>query len=109
MNTGASVAAVLDPPEHWKSALERVAKLGDDASAMKGLQSIGLSVEAGSAQTVDVYIEVANPRAGRPRRRPHQGLGRIATGLRGTAMDGGAAVGTGASSWQHHRGDARPV
>ena len=62
VNTGASVAAVLDPPEHWKSALERVAKLGDGASAMKGLQSIGLSVEAGSAQTVDVYIEVANPR-----------------------------------------------
>jgi len=60
VNAGASVAAVLDPPDHWKSALERVAKLGDEASAIQGLQSIGLSVESGSAQTVDVYIDVAD-------------------------------------------------
>ena len=58
VNAGASVAAALDPPEHWKSALERVAKLGDEASAMQGLQSIGLSVESGSARTVVVYIVV---------------------------------------------------
>jgi hypothetical protein len=60
VNAGASVAAVLDPPQHWKSALERVAKLGDEASAMQGLQSIALSVESGSAQTVDVYIDVTD-------------------------------------------------
>jgi len=60
VNAGASVAAVLDPPEHWKSALERVAKLGDQASAMQGLQSIALSVESGSVQTVDVYIDVTD-------------------------------------------------
>jgi len=58
--TGASVAAVFDPPEHWKSALERVAKLGNEASAIEGLQSIALSVESGSAQTVDVYIDIAD-------------------------------------------------
>jgi hypothetical protein len=58
VNARASVAAALDPPEHWKSALERVAKLGDEASAMQGLQSIGLSVASGSARTVDVYIDV---------------------------------------------------
>ena len=57
---GASVAAVFDPPEHWKSALERVAKLGHEASAMQGLQSIALSIESGSAQTVNVYIDVAD-------------------------------------------------
>jgi len=60
VNAGASVAAVLDPPEHWKSALERVAKLGDEASAMQGVQSMALSVESGSAQTVDVYIDVTD-------------------------------------------------
>ena len=60
VTAGASVAAVLDPPEHWKSALERVAKLGDQASAIQGLQSIALSVPSGSEQTVDVYIDVAN-------------------------------------------------
>jgi hypothetical protein len=59
-NSGASVAAVLDPPEHWKSALERVAKLGDEASAMQGLQAVALSVPAGSAHTVDVYIDVTD-------------------------------------------------
>ena len=61
VNAGASVAAVIDPPEHWKSALERVAKLGEQASAMQGLQSIALSVASGSAQTVDVYIDVTDP------------------------------------------------
>jgi hypothetical protein len=60
VNAGASVAAVLDPPEHWKSALERVAKLGDEASAMQGVQSMALSVGSGSAQTVDVYIDVTD-------------------------------------------------
>jgi hypothetical protein len=51
---------VFDPPEHWKSALERVAKLGSEVSALQGLQSIALSVESGSTQTVDVYIDVAD-------------------------------------------------
>jgi len=60
VNAGASVAAVLDPPEHWKSALERVAKLGHQASALQGLQSIALSVPSGSEQTVDLYVDVAN-------------------------------------------------
>ena len=60
VNAGASVAAVLDPPEHWKSALERVAKLGDEASALQGLQSIALSVPSGSEQTVNLYVDVTN-------------------------------------------------
>jgi hypothetical protein len=59
-NSGASVAAVLDPPEHWKSALERVAKFGEQGSVIQGLQGIALSVPAGSAQTVDVYIDVTD-------------------------------------------------
>ena len=58
VSAGAGIAAVLDPPEHWKSGLERVAKLGNEASTVEGLQSMALSVEAGSAQTVRVYIEV---------------------------------------------------
>jgi hypothetical protein len=58
---GTSVAAVFEPPEHWKSALERVAKLGHEASAMQGLQSIALSIESGSAQRVNVYIDVTDP------------------------------------------------
>ncbi|MBW2225103.1 MAG: hypothetical protein JRF54_12990, partial [Deltaproteobacteria bacterium] len=53
-----SVAAALEPPKHWKAALERVATLGDQASAMQGLRSIGLSVQSGSTQTLVVYIDV---------------------------------------------------
>jgi hypothetical protein len=60
LNAGTSIAAVLEPPEHWKSALERVAKLGNEASAIEGLQSIALSVESGAAQTIDVYIGVTD-------------------------------------------------
>ncbi|MBW2377787.1 MAG: hypothetical protein JRF55_17720, partial [Deltaproteobacteria bacterium] len=92
---GASVAAVFDPPEHWKSALERVAKLGHEASAMQGLQSIALSIESGSAQTVNVYIDVADARRGAsgPGRHPHQSLGRRAAGLRGTTLGPRAAIG----------------
>lgn len=60
VSAGASIAVVLDPPEHWKSALERVAKLGQEASAMEGVQAVALSVASGSRQTVDVYIDVAD-------------------------------------------------
>jgi hypothetical protein len=60
VNARSSIAAVLYPPEHWKSALERVAKLGDEASPLKGAQTIALSVKSGSTQTVDVYIDVAD-------------------------------------------------
>jgi len=59
VNADASVAAVLDPPEHWKSALERVAKLGHQASAVQGLQRIALSVPTGSTHSVELYIDIA--------------------------------------------------
>lgn len=60
VSSGACIAAVLDPPTHWRSALERVAELGDGASAIEGVESIAFTVPAGSAQTVDVYIEVTD-------------------------------------------------
>jgi len=60
VSPGTSVAAVLEPPEHWKSALERVAKLGDEASPLAGAQTIALSVEAGSTRTIDLYIETTD-------------------------------------------------
>jgi hypothetical protein len=54
------IAAVLEPPPHWKSALERIAELGDGASAVEGVQGIAFAVQAGSTQTVDVYIDVTD-------------------------------------------------
>jgi hypothetical protein len=60
VSAGTSIAAILYPPEHWKSALERVAKLGEAASPLKGAQTIALSVASGSEQTVDLYIDIAD-------------------------------------------------
>lgn len=58
LSAGACIAAVLDPPTHWKSALERIAELGDGTSALKGVESIALAVQSGSANDVEVYIDV---------------------------------------------------
>jgi len=57
---GACIAAVFDPPKHWKAALERVADVGDGASAMEGVQGIALAVESGSEQTIKFHIEIAD-------------------------------------------------
>ena len=56
----ASIAAVFDPPSRWRSALERITTLGDDASALQGVETIGLSVKVGSTQAVEVYVDVAD-------------------------------------------------
>lgn len=61
VSRGASIAAVIDPPEHWRSALERITTVGTEVSALRGVEAIGLSVKTGSAQTVKVYVEVAAP------------------------------------------------
>ena len=58
VSRGASIAAALDPPEHWRSALERVATLGEETSFLDGLEAIGASVQAGSRHTLGVYIDV---------------------------------------------------
>ncbi len=61
LSRGAGIAAAFDPPSHWRSALERIAKLGDEASALDGLEALGASVQVGSQHTVRVYIDVASP------------------------------------------------
>lgn len=60
MGVGTAMSALLDPPQNWKSALERIAMLGNEASAMEGVQAIALSVRPNGNQNVDVYIEVAD-------------------------------------------------
>ncbi len=60
VSEGASIAAVLDPPPHWKSALERITTLEDEAPALQGLETMALSVKRGSAQTVEVYVEIVD-------------------------------------------------
>ena len=55
----AAVAAVVDPPDHWKAALERISAFDDEASALRGLSAIGLSMRPGKSQTAEVYVETA--------------------------------------------------
>jgi len=61
VSAGTGIAAIVTPPAHWKSALQREAKLGDEASALAGLQTVAVSVESGSAQMADLYIDVVDP------------------------------------------------
>ena len=60
LSRGSSISAILDPPEHWMSALERVTKPSDGPSALEGAQTIGLFVESGSAGTATLSIEVGS-------------------------------------------------
>jgi len=60
LSRGSSISAILEPPDHWMSALERVAKRSDGPSALEGAQTIGLFVESGSAGTVTLSIDVGS-------------------------------------------------
>jgi len=60
LSTGSSVSAILEPPDHWMSALERVTQRSDGPSALEGAQTIGLFVESGSAGTVTLSIDVSS-------------------------------------------------
>jgi hypothetical protein len=62
VSMGAGIVAILDPPVHWKSALQRVMKLGSEPSAIEGAQTVAVSVEAGSAQTLELHIVVIDER-----------------------------------------------
>ena len=59
LTRGSSVSAILEPPGHWMSALERVLKRLGGPSALEGAQTIGLFVESGSAATVTLSIDVS--------------------------------------------------
>lgn len=62
VSSGAAIAAVLDPPQHWKAALERIAALGADASALEGIEAIGLAVKRGGVRGTQVHLDVASPK-----------------------------------------------
>ena len=60
VSSASSIAAVLEPPDHWVSALGRVPQLLDMPLATEAVQTLGLSVESGSAQTVKLYIDFSD-------------------------------------------------
>lgn len=61
VSPGAAIAAALDPPQHWKAAFERIASLGADASALEGIEAIGLAVRTDGRRATEVHLQVANP------------------------------------------------
>ena len=61
VSPGAAIAAVLDPPSHWRAALERITTFDSVASALHGIVAIGLAVRPGKAQVADVYLDAATP------------------------------------------------
>ena len=60
VSTKSSIAAVLEPPDHWIAALQRVTTRFDAPLAMQDVEAIGLSIESGSRQTAKVYMEVGD-------------------------------------------------
>ncbi len=61
VSAGTAIAAVLDPPRHWKSALERVASFGADASALDGIEAIGVAVRKRRGRATEIHLDVATP------------------------------------------------
>jgi hypothetical protein len=57
---GSSISAILEPPDHWMSALERVAERLGGPFALEGAQTVGLFVESGSARAVAFSIDVSS-------------------------------------------------
>jgi len=60
LSRGSSISAILEPPDHWMAALERVMERSDSPSALEGAQTIGLFVETASARAVTISIEVSS-------------------------------------------------
>ena len=60
LSRGSSLSAILEPPDHWMSALERVMQRSDGPSALEGAQIIGLFVESASARAVTISIDVSS-------------------------------------------------
>lgn len=58
---GSSISAILEPPAHWISALERVAERLGGPFALEGAQTIGFFVESRSAGAVAFSIDVSSP------------------------------------------------
>ncbi len=57
---GSSMSAILEPPGHWISGLERVAERLGGPFALEGAQTIGVFVESGSTGAVAFSIDVSS-------------------------------------------------
>ena len=58
-----AVAAVIEPPKHWREALEGLGKRDGERSALEGVRAFALAIRSGSERTVEVRVDFANPEA----------------------------------------------
>lgn len=60
----AAVVAVLEPPAHWREALQGLAQ-EDDRPTLQGLGALGFSISAGSRETAEAEIDFIASEAAR--------------------------------------------
>lgn len=60
LSIGAAIAAIVEPPEHWKSALAAATRFGGKASPLDDAQAIAVSVKSGSDEMLELYIEISS-------------------------------------------------
>ncbi len=61
----ATVAALLEPPPHWKEALQDAPLLDDWSTMIGSLGILGLSIRAGSDRMVEAFVELGDREAAR--------------------------------------------
>ncbi|MDH3728966.1 MAG: hypothetical protein OER77_15655 [Myxococcales bacterium] len=62
---GAAIAGVFVAPPRWQSAFERIGAIGDQASALAGVQSLGLTTRAKIPTALTVMLEVTDANTAR--------------------------------------------
>jgi hypothetical protein len=58
-----AVAAVLEPPAHWREALGSLGDRSLDRAALEGVRALGLAIRSGSKRNVEVYVDLLDPSA----------------------------------------------
>lgn len=56
LSRGAAMAALLEPPANWESALERIATLGGDTSALEGIEVIAVVARPMIGHVVELHL-----------------------------------------------------
>jgi hypothetical protein len=63
--TGAAIAGAFVAPPRWQSAIERLGTIGNGASALTGIESIGFTTKAGTPTGVMLVFDVVDAETAR--------------------------------------------
>jgi hypothetical protein len=53
----AAVTGVLEPPPHWREALQNLGRIGDQESALEGVRALGFAIPSGSQRRVEAQVD----------------------------------------------------